>query len=338
MFKRHRQRILLTGIFLLLVIGILIIILDWQNTRAVILAAEWQKSGFAFLFVACSYFFLSYGYAIVSRVFDIQLDRINLLYVGFVSTALNNLLDSMGMGGHALRIMLMERRDIPSSKTLAASIFHSHLHNLGMFCVLPIGLIYLVVNRLVPPAGMFWLSVFTAVVIAFIIVATLVVFKQSLRAFCINLLSRLLRFITRRDASSFFTTFDESMTAGVAVLKDKPRTLLLILFCVAAEWAFMLVGFWCCFDALGAPVSPGILITGFSVGISVGNVSMLPGGLGIQEASMAGVYASLGVPFERGVLVSLLFRTVYDFIPFLISLFFYRRLLRMSKPVTLEKV
>ncbi len=330
MFKRHRQRVLLTGILLLLVIGILIIILDWQNTLAVLRAAEWQKSGFAVLFVGCSYFFLSYGYTLVNRVFNIPLTHAHLFNVGFVSAALNNLIDAMGTGGHALRIMLMGREDIPTSQTLAASIFHSHLHNLGMFCVLPVGLIYLVANRLVPPVAMVWLSIFTAVVIAFIIVATLIVFKQSLRVFCINLLSKLLRFITRKDSSSFFTTFDDAMTAGVAVLKDKPRMLLLILFCVAAEWGFMLVGFWFCFGALGAPVSPGILITGFSVGISVGNVSMLPGGLGIQEASMAGVYAALGVPFERGVLVSLLFRTVYDFLPFLVSLFFYRRLLRMS--------
>ncbi|NLE08673.1 MAG: flippase-like domain-containing protein [Dehalococcoidales bacterium] len=330
MFQRHRQRIIITGIMLLLVIGILIIVLDWQNTRAVLQAADWKKSGFALLFIAGSYFFLSYGYAVVNRVFGIKLNRVHLFDVGFVSAALNNLLDTMGMGGHALRIMLMDRSGVSSSQTLAASIFHSHIHNLGMFCVLPVGLIYLIVNRLVPPAMMVWLGVFTVIIIAFIIVATLVVFKRSLRIFVINLLSKLMRFVTRRDSSSFFTTFDEAMSAGVAVLQDKTRTLLLILFCVAAEWAFMLVGFWFCFGALGSPVSPGILITGFAVGISVGNVSMLPGGLGIQEASMAGVYAALGVPFERGVLVSLLFRTVYDFIPFIISLFFYRGLLKIT--------
>ena len=117
------------------------------------------------------------------------------------------------------------------------------------------------------------------------------------------------------------------MTAGVTAIKDRPQLLLLVIICVIAEWAFMLVGFWFCFRALGSPVSPGILITGFAVGISVGNLSMFPGGLGTQEASMAGVFSLLGVAFERGVLASILFRVVYDFIPFIISLFFYKRLL-----------
>jgi uncharacterized membrane protein YbhN (UPF0104 family) len=55
---------------------------------------------------------------------------------------------------------------------------------------------------------------------------------------------------------------------------------------------------------------------------------MIPGGLGVQEASLAGIYALLGIPFAQAVLVSILFRVVYDFIPFLLSLGLYRRLIR----------
>ena len=50
---------------------------------------------------------------------------------------------------------------------------------------------------------------------------------------------------------------------------------------------------------------------------------MVPGGLGVQEGSMAGVYHLLGVPLEQAVLVSLLFRLVYYVIPFGVSLAFY---------------
>jgi uncharacterized membrane protein YbhN (UPF0104 family) len=59
---------------------------------------------------------------------------------------------------------------------------------------------------------------------------------------------------------------------------------------------------------------------------------MVPGGFGVQEASMAGIYALLGVSFEMAVLASILFRVVYDFTPFLISLFFYRHLLHLPLP------
>ena len=72
----------------------------------------------------------------------------------------------------------------------------------------------------------------------------------------------------------------------------------------------------------------GVLITGFAVGITVGVLSLVPGGLGVQELSMAGIYSLLGVPFAQAVLVASLFRVVYYFIPFVMSLSFYRRLLR----------
>jgi len=71
-----------------------------------------------------------------------------------------------------------------------------------------------------------------------------------------------------------------------------------------------------------------VVITGFAVGVAAGVMSMVPGGLGVQEGSMAGVYHLLGVPLEQGVLVSFLFRLVYYMVPFGVSLLFYRNVLR----------
>ncbi len=74
-----------------------------------------------------------------------------------------------------------------------------------------------------------------------------------------------------------------------------------------------------------------MLLLGFTVGILAGNLSFIPGGLGVQEASMAGVYALLGVPFVKATFTSILFRVLYDFIPFAVSLGFYHPLLRTSR-------
>lgn len=71
-----------------------------------------------------------------------------------------------------------------------------------------------------------------------------------------------------------------------------------------------------------------MLLTGFTLGITAGAVSMVPGGLGIQDGSMAGLYALLGVPLQKAVLASILFRLVYYLVPYLVSLIFYGRLLR----------
>ena len=58
---------------------------------------------------------------------------------------------------------------------------------------------------------------------------------------------------------------------------------------------------------------------------------MVPGGMGVQEASMAGTYHLLGVPLEQAVLVALLFRLVYYMAPFGVSLVFYWYVLREGR-------
>jgi len=52
----------------------------------------------------------------------------------------------------------------------------------------------------------------------------------------------------------------------------------------------------------------GILITGFNFGITLTVISFIPGDLGVQEASIAGILAIFGVPFTQGVLGAMLFR------------------------------
>ena len=66
--------------------------------------------------------------------------------------------------------------------------------------------------------------------------------------------------------------------------------------------------------------------------MAAGVMSMVPGGLGVQEGTMAGVYHLLGVSLEQAVLVSLLFRLVYYMVPLGVSLVFYWHVLRVGSP------
>jgi len=106
---------------------------------------------------------------------------------------------------------------------------------------------------------------------------------------------------------------------------------------VVAYWVFMLVVLWFCFYALGGTIKPDVLITGFTIGISAGNLSMVPGGFGVQEASMAGVYALLGVPLTQALLAVILFRIVYDIIPYIASWGLYRSVLKQPRPEAQSK-
>lgn len=246
MDKRRRQRIIVITIIVLLLFGVLLIAMEWQDVGRILGEADWELALIALLFIVVTYICLSCGFAVVSRIFNIQMKQRQLIEIGYVSAALNNLLDFMGMGGHALRLMLMQRQGISSGQAFAASLFHSHFHNLGMLCLLPIGLIYMLVHRSVQGSGAIGLGLATFIITLFIVVATVAVFKRSLRLSVLHILTRVIRSIIRKDTTSFFNTFDETMSAGVAAIKDQHQVLVLTIIFIIGEWAFMLVALWFC--------------------------------------------------------------------------------------------
>ena len=132
----------------------------------------------------------------------------------------------------------------------------------------------------------------------------------------------------RRSVERQLKDLDSTLRRGEAAVRHQPTILVSPLVLVVADWASAVAVLGLCFGALGDPPELGVLVTGFSIGIVTGLLSMVPGGLGVQEGSMVAVYTLLGVPFEQAALTAILFRVVYYFIPFLVSLGFYRRLLR----------
>ena len=106
--------------------------------------------------------------------------------------------------------------------------------------------------------------------------------------------------------------------------------MLIIASLIAIDWAFSAAALWFCFRAFDVTLSVGQLISGFVIGTVAGVASMFPGGLGIQEASMTGIFALLGVSFEKAVVASILYRVVYSIVPYLVSLVFYRWILRQN--------
>jgi uncharacterized protein (TIRG00374 family) len=325
---RKGRRLIIITVVILLLLGTILAFLDWHNVRQLIGEAKWALTLVALSFIVATYFCLSAGFVVVSRIFGIKISKLVLFEVGYVSTTLNNLLAFLGVAGHSLRLMLMKGKGVTAGQVFAASLLHSHLHNTVMFCLLPTGLIYLLVRHSVQGSTAFELGLATGILTSFIVIATVFIFVRSLRLAVTRTVAALSRFTIRKEIGPFLDTFNESIALAMTSVKNHPPAAVLALAFAIAEWAFTLVALWFCFDALGDTLSIGVLITGFAIGIIAGNLSMLPGGLGVQEASMAGIYALLGVSLEKAVLASILFRVVCDFIPFFVSFLLYHRLLQ----------
>jgi uncharacterized protein (TIRG00374 family) len=308
---------------------------DWRQIREAVAHADWALVPMAMLFTAVSYGCLGYGFAAVSRIFGIRIARRPLVAIGLVSVALNHFLAAGGLGAHALRLVLLGRRGLTPGEILAASLFCSVLNDLALLAILPTGLACLLMGHPLSPRAVLAVGAATGLIGLVFGVAIAIVCSGVIRRGVLGLIRGVWRRVARRDAPRPpLRDLDAAIARGVGVIRNRPVVLALPLALTLSDWVSGAAALAVCFDALGRPVRPDVLVTGFAIGIAAGLFSMVPGGLGVQEGSMAGVYVLLGVSLEQALLASVLFRIVYYVIPFAASLVVYRRLAEPVRPAT----
>lgn len=195
------------------------------------------------------------------------------------------------------------------------------------------GLGYLLVDH--PLSGRATTAIFLAVGLLFGLVALAIagLFVPSVRRPLLRAVAAGWRRLAGRDGvTPALDDFDARLTRAVARLRGRPIQLAPPLGLIAVDWALAALTLDVCFGALGHPVRPAVLLTGLTIGVAAGLVSMLPGGLGPQDGSMTGVYVLLGVPLEQAILAAILFRLVYYAFPVSVSLVLYRHLQRQTGP------
>jgi len=319
-----------------IIFGIMIIILifaviqDWNKVKSVLHEANWHLIPMALVLTLVSYLFSSTGYMVTNLIFGLPVRRLKLWLVGFINMTTNNLINLGGAAGYTVSAVLLKSPEVQLSNIFAASLFNTYLYFIFGTIFLPISLLYVILTHHLPSPARTGLIIVVGLAIAFAIIINLGVFSQRFRSGLLRFIARLVFAIVRRDTTPSMVKFDKTFTNGINLLKAQPNRLIGLLLLVTGDWVFCIAALWACFFVLGVRVSIGIAASGFFIGIAAGALSMIPGGLGVQEGSMAGVYALLGVTFERALLISILFRVIYYFIPFIIGLIIYNWILKVS--------
>lgn len=87
----------------------------------------------------------------------------------------------------------------------------------------------------------------------------------------------------------------------------------------AINIGFDILTIYALFFAAGQSISFGVLLTGYGLPLLLGKAGFLPGGVGIVEATMTAIYASLGISADIVVVVILGYRLISFWIPVLIG-------------------
>lgn len=211
---------------------------------------------------------------------------------------------------------------------MAASLFHSYLESLIFFALIPIGLGYLLLTHPLSNDIAVWLGVGTGILGVAFATTAVVFFCGPVRLLALWIVGSVWHGVVRRNITPSLSEFEATLDKGLCNLRDRPLALAWPVGLVLLDRIARVAVVWICFQALGGDPGLGVVTTGFAVGVATGVMSMVPGGLGVQEGSMAGTYHILGVPLEEAVVASILFRVVYYMAPFGFSLAFYRSILR----------
>jgi uncharacterized protein (TIRG00374 family) len=319
------RRIAAFVIALVILIAVGIAAVDARSALGILRSASWGWLGAALLAVLVSYLCLSAALALLMRLFGVGVPIRYLLTIGFVSFAVNNVFSLGGLTGYSTRLFLLGRRGAAMESVLGASLVHSYLNQIVMITLFPSCLFYLFLKHPLGHARTLQLTVAATIALAVMAVATLLLFHDPIRSRAARLVGRTSRTVLRRDVDPHLDSLHQSLARGMAVIRGRPRRLVLAALLMVVDWLSSAVALGFCFRALGSVLPPGVLVTGFALGVIAGGASMIPGGLGVQEGSMTGVFILLGVRSETAFLAALSFRLVYYLIPFGLSLVLYAR-------------
>lgn len=328
--SRPHNRLVTTLIILICILGIVVVAADWHAMRQVLVEADWRYLPVVLLFTFLSYACYSYAYAYVGELVGIRMRKLEQAEACFISTVVNHVLTTGGVAGYSVRYLLLRMYGVSFKDLVTSSFIHYYLTSLDMLTFLPLSFIYLMLHASVPRGASLALGVMTLLFGLILLLTTAMILFPSRRHPLILFIGRLGQKILRRDYLPWLNQLDESLTLGTQAILHHPFLLLWIMFLTVLDFASSITAMGFVFYALGTSLSPANLVTGYVIGIMAGLVSMVPGGFGVQEGSMAGIYALLGVQLEKAVLAAILFRVLYYLVPYFLILPFYRRLLHSA--------
>jgi uncharacterized protein (TIRG00374 family) len=159
-----------------------------------------------------------------------------------------------------------------------------------------------------------------------IVLFTSLIFFPSMRIGIIRMVNSVAQQWLKRDFETQLLSFNDSISTGVDFMKRKPASFLSVLGLTFVDWVASVLVLGFCLDAFGPAYPFGVQMTGFVLGIVAGALSMIPGGYGVQEGTSVLILVLLGVPFGQALLATILFRAIYYFLPYMVSLISYRRM------------
>ena len=333
----------LTILLFLGIVGAMFFLTDLRQLGTVISNLGTGYLALAVLAMVVSYLFNYLGFRGLVRAVDCPLRGGDVFRIALASATVSYLFSAGGVSGMTLRLYFLRRQGIRTHTTLIVSLVSTMLNNVVLLLFVVLGF-----GRLLATGSLNALQQIISgiiVVLSGLLVASAFIglYNRRVLDLVLQLGFKLLRRLSRmlpssrmlqRVSEEKLQTFREEFHVATALITSKRRKIAIPFVYLLIDWAAAAAVLYFSFLATGYFIAPGALAAGFAVGVFVYLISVVPGGLGIMEGSMAALYVSLGVPLEEALIALLAYRVIYYFLPFGISLVLCGPLLREATAAT----
>jgi uncharacterized protein (TIRG00374 family) len=335
--KQHRWKSIITLITLLALVVTAYAIRGQmvETVRRLSQANPWPVALIIPLAIV-NHFFQGKLYQGVFRILGDRFRTKAMMRLSLEMNFVNNIFPSAGVSGFSYLTIRMKPEGIGAGKATLVQIMRFALLFVSFQLLLGLGLLLLafvgsVNNFVMLVAG----SLATLLLVGTLVVVFIISSKERINVFFTGLTkfaNRIIHLVRPRQPEAIsihrvervFTELHENYKLLRRHIVDLRKPLW---FALAANLTEITAIFFV-FVAFGQWVNPGAIIIAYAVANFAGIVSVLPGGIGIYEALMAGVFATAGVAPGVSLPVIIAFRVVSMSCQIPVGYFFYQRSLQ----------
>ena len=312
----------------LIAFGAIFFFADIRELWKVLAHANGWLLSLPILCMAASYLTMARSYQGIASAAGCEVPMADMLKITFVANSMNYLVATGGLSGFAVRMYFFSRLGMASQTAVIVSLAQTFLTNCVLLAFVLVGFAYVFASHTLAGSALVATTILLVLALIAAAVASLLLLHAGLRRRTLFWLAQSAYWLMRRvvphrtPARTHIWRYQFNLNRGITFLLSRKRAMLAPLVYITVDWFLTILILYTSFLTVRYAIEFAQVIVGFAVGIVLSFASLIPGGLGVMEGSMAAVFSSMGVPFETAVVAVLLFRVAYYVLPLLISLFF----------------
>jgi uncharacterized protein (TIRG00374 family) len=336
--RRRRLRLAGRSLLLLLVVGAATYVLlpqlaSIQRSFEVLGSLSVPALLLAAIVQCCCYLAHAYAFGAILALYRQRLPLTRRLALAMAPYSLS-LVGGGQLTSSTVLYRWLRRSGVTAEAAVMTSVLPAFVNLVSFLGAATFGVAYLLSRRQLSDTLLLALAVPAVVAAAVVVTAWWLLRHRPVVLWFAQRLSRLWSTVRQRPHRPGVTTavVDRLFSASKPLLT---RGMAPVLAADALSVVFDALTLWFAFWAAGVALSPGIMLAGYAVPNLAGKLSVLPGGVGVVEASMAALYAALGVSGGIVVVAVLAYRMFSFWLP--VALGFPLAAWLDSNPAPVEK-